>query len=466
MSDPINYDPRIIPDLERRLREQDPVNDHLFNFIHDGSFLDPAFINKFNRYILNTSYHNAGWASGANNLQNIMSRLDRHGTAVIPLNTLNYGYYFITRPRLNLTYSNLIRNPILSTLLTENPREISFAIRMLLDTKLSRGLGTKGLLDANNRPLREAEPERIFRDCIPKCSIFDPENPFLVPLNNCLKGISGFPDLDLQVETTEGDFHSSDFTFAKGSDLNGRTQDLNLEFKEINGGLIMAIIYYWILMIAFLAKGICSAYPDDIYEQRLCYTCSIYRFVTDTSRTQIIWWDKATGCFPKNVPLGSIFNVSQGEVTISSASQFSIPFVANFVEPPNNPDILRDFNRLVSRYTSSKIKDRTKYVELNPRDSSNFNGIPFIVNDNSGRLCLKWFTNAKYTDLVVDRDEQGVGNPNASNGSIPSNWTGKSMTEIFKEIEANRMKNLERLANMTSYTPDTEQPIPDEPELI
>ena len=79
---------------------------------------------------------------------------------------------------------------------------------------------------------------------------------------------------------------------------------------------------------------------------------------------------------------------------------------------------------------------------------------------------MKWFTNAKYTDLVVDRDEQGVGSPNASDGSTPSNWTGKSMSEILKEIEANRKKNLERLANMTSYTPNASQYIPNEPELI
>lgn len=96
------------------------------------------------------------------------------------------------------------------------------------------------------------------------------------------------------------DFHSGDFTFVKGSDMLVRTTELSLEFADVHGSIILSCIFYWCLLMALQAKGIIQAYPDDIYEQRLNYTVSIYRFITDNTRKYILWWSKATGCFPKS----------------------------------------------------------------------------------------------------------------------------------------------------------------------
>ena len=157
-------------------------------------------------------------------------------------------------------------------------------------------------------------------------------------------------------------------------------------------------------MMALQAKGVIQAYPDDIYEQRLNYTVSIYRFVTDATRKNILWWSKATGCFPKSAPIGQLFNVNQGEVTISSAKQFSIPFTANVIEY-NNPSILFDFRKLMRNYVGDEFDNVSKWpiVPDNPSTGAmlsnwNYIGLPDIV-EGKAALELVWKTNAdKYRD--------------------------------------------------------------------
>ena len=205
------------------------------------------------------------------------------------------------------------------------------------------------------------------------------------------KELTDLPEADIIV-------HSGDFTFAKGSDMNNKTQELSLEFKDAQGSIILSCIYYWCLYIALQAKGVVLAYPDDIYEQRLNYTVSIYRFITDQTRQNVLWWSKATGCFPKSVPIGALFNVQQGEINISSAGNFSIPFTANDVKV-NDPGIIADFNRLMNRYAGAEfgtVGDTWKEVNYT-NAADNFNALPSIATTNNG-IKIKWLTNDSYQD--------------------------------------------------------------------
>ena len=393
-----------------------------------GSFLPREEFNKFLELIENESLKMAGWGPRDNVFQNFVSKLDRFGTALVPMNMLNTGYTFITRPRLNLTIDNLRTNPIMSTLASGDPQSVTFMIRGLLDTVLSggdnggqsspAGLGPLTSLQSGASKLFASQAKQYRATILAEAkkfhakaltsSLLDVNNPFLTPLCNGLKGISGFPDLTVDTETTEGDFHSGDFTFVKGSDMNNRTNELSLEFRDVQGSIIISIIFYWVLAMALQAKGVMVAYPDDIYEQRLNYTVSIYRFVMDTSKKHILWWAKATGCYPKSVPVGSLFNISQGEGILTSAQNFSIPFVANDVKV-NDPNILLDFNTLVSRYCPSlfptndsyqKMSDTNKPFDLNINHPMyNFIGLPVIVNGTSG-LELAWRTNRQYLKEV------------------------------------------------------------------
>jgi hypothetical protein len=161
-------------------------------------------------------------------------------------------------------------------------------------------------------------------------------------------------------------------------------------------------MYYWCLYIALQAKGVVMSYPDDIYEQRLNYTVSIYRFVTDETRRHILWWAKATGCYPKSAPVGAIFNISQGETTVSSAMNFSVPFVANDVKV-NDAGALLDFNLLMESYCPD-ITNSNIFVDVNSDAAYNFMGLPYIISGKTG-LELKWRTSNYYKDALTSGDQ-------------------------------------------------------------
>ena len=359
-----------------------------------GTFLTPDALADFFNKVLNESYRLMGQGGNGNQLQTFLSRLDRHGTVITPLNSMNYGFTFITRPRLNLTSPNLRQNPILHTLNANDENSVAFMIRALLDTRLSTGSDL--ILDYGNASQLKNEEVMDFGQKCLLSGLVDARNPFFIPLCNGLKGLSGFPDFNIEVETTEGDFHSGDFTFAKGSDMNNRTQELSLEFRDVQGSIILSCIYYWCLYMALQAKGVVMAYPDDIYQQRLNYTVSIYRFVMDTTRRNILWWAKATGCFPKSAPIGALFNVNQSEVTISSAANFSVPFTANDIKV-NDPGIILDFNRLMKRYCPTIDTEAFYDVETDNDMTAglNFIGLPYIEDTATG-LKLVWRTDSNY----------------------------------------------------------------------
>ena len=311
----------------------------------------------------------------------------------------------------------------MGSLYSEDERSVPFMIRCLLDSRLGSG---RPLFKGREGGFSMDEETSLIGTKAARSGLLDIQNPFLTPLCNGLKGISGYPDFNLEVETTEGDFHSGDFTFVKGSDMNNRTQEFSLEFRDVQGSIIISILYYWCLTMALQSKGVMIAYPDDIYEQRLNYTVSIYRFVTDTTRRNILWWSKATGCFPKSVPIGALFNISQGEVTLSSAMNFSIPFVANDVKY-NDPGALLDFNALMRRYAPN-IENNDVFPEVVSNEAQyNFIGLPYIVSGDIG-LELKWKTNNYYSDVLGKED--------------------KSIDELEQELEEIRQQEIENLTGV------------------
>ena len=393
-----------------------------------GTLIDRRAMQDFLTNILDQSSRLTGRGSVTNTFQNFNSRLDRLGGTYVPTNTLSTGYTFITRPRLNLTGANIHNNAIMTTLFTEEPRSVPFMMRMLLDTRLCRGESMFLGPDVPKDFRLTDEVVRVHQAAL-KSPLVDVNNPFFVPLCNGLKGISGFPDFTLETETNEGDFHSTDFTFAKGSDFNNRTTEFSLEFKDVQGSVILSIFYYWCLYIALQAKGVLIPYPDDEFMQRLNYTVSIYRFITDPARQNVLWWAKATGCFPKSVPVGALFNVNQDEVILSSAMNFSIPFTVNAVEV-NNPAILLDFNILMRRYCPSIHTNNFKTIDPTNKNN-NFDALPYISATENG-VKLLWRSNSSY----IDKNYSAAG------------LTTEDWNNISSEPEQNKELNEEMLKSL------------------
>jgi hypothetical protein len=96
-----------------------------------------------------------------------------------------------------------------------------------------------------------------------------------------------------------------------------------------------------------MTRGVIMPYMEDIESRRMGFTSSIYRFVLDPSKRYILKWAKATGCFPRSVPLGAYFNYDSSSNHVESSMNLAIPFtVAGRVEFLD-PIILKEFNMVV-----------------------------------------------------------------------------------------------------------------------
>lgn len=281
-------------------------------------------------------YMHAGAGSYFSTMQKNFSKIDRYGTNYISPNTEYCGYTFITRPRLCLQTPNLLSNRYLMMYNTDDPDSIQFMIRSMLDSNLAT-------YTANTTGSHVLKDKQILSPWI------DPENPFITLLTNNLTDASGFPSQEIQTATNEGGYFSEDQTIAKGSDNNKKSFDVSLSFTDPEGGPIMALFQLWMTYMALLTTGEVVAYADDIEQQRLCYTSSIYRFTVDSSRRIIKKMAKCTGCFPRQRNGGACFDVSMSSRFVEAARKFNISFVCNAYDE-NDPIIAMEFNTLMKRY--------------------------------------------------------------------------------------------------------------------
>ena len=358
---------------------------------------------KLRKILVDLASLSSGSGRFDSQFQNFMIGFDRFGKSMLMPNLEMPGLTFFTRPRLCLQSSNLRNNPVFAPLDTDNPNSTAFAIRSLLDTNLA------------GNP--EFKNYARYQEAIKNCPLLNPESPWLIPLSNALTSISGFPDYDLQTESTEGGFFSEQQQYVVGADDFNRGGTVSCTFREIPGGLISALFYYWEEYMRSVVRGDMMAYADDIDGQILNYTCSIYSFNMDPSMQYITRWVKCTGSFPRNNPIGQAMNKSRDQYFIDSTKNVEVTFVVNKFEYMK-PQVLLDFNTLAMRYCPfiNSLPDGS-FIPTSPDGTppsgiarpaipdtpfSNFCGLPFIVSDENGyRLVFRASSRDSFMDPVV-----------------------------------------------------------------
>ena len=394
---PSEYQRQNLPNIPNEVLRE--AYEHMMNDFHNRKDMSQDLRNR----ILNLTYASQGAGGYFNQVQQFMTCLDQFDSHHVQPNTEYSGVTFITRPRLCLQSSNLRNVRTMTALDTLNPSSMAFGIRCLLDSNFGFANGNRYFHLVANSPL------------------FDCQNPFLVPACNALTTFSGGPDIMIQTDTTAGGYMCEAQTFAIGGDnLQRGNYQLQLTFRDAQHGPIMALFYYWLEYMRCVTRGIMMAYGDDIDDQRLNYTVSIYRFLLDPSRRYITKYAKYTGCYPTSLSIGGLFNKSPGEYFVSAATNFTVPFICNKVEYMDYA-ILMDFNTLMRRYCPS-INWNTKQQEHEPdlrgyqsgellhpnlprEPFSNWRGLPYITSDMHGiRLEYRRVSNpvfdARRDDLI------------------------------------------------------------------
>lgn len=309
-----------------------------------------------------------------------MYALNRFNKTFVGPNRELQGWTFITRPHLNLSAENISRLGKFQHLLYAERNSIPYAVRMWMDPVLQRAYGTS--------------PARMS-------PLVDYYSPFFTPLCNRLISCNGWPDRNVGTETSEGGFFSENQTVAIGGDRMARGYDFTLSWKELQGGIIASIIDTWCLYMTYIGDGTLHQRVKHIEGNVMGYTVSIYRFITDHTGRRVTRYAKATGCFPKLAPTGTPFNVNQNEWVVTAGNEVSVNFQVHKVDY-NDPRILQEFNKLVSRYLDSSPVEwngstavyKKGIFEMGNKLSNNFEGRPWITQRNE-RTELVWLNTTK-----------------------------------------------------------------------
>lgn len=355
---------------------------------------------KFYDSVMDLANMYSGLGGYSNQIQTMLRGFDRYQINNMIPNKVSSGLVFMTRPRLNLQSSSLRMSRDMATLETTDVNSVNYMIRALLDTEYCK----------------------VYRPYVARSPLVDPFNPFIPLVTNCIQSMDGVPDLVLETETSDGGFQSEDITYPIGSDMLRKSYDFTLTFKDVPGGPLFALFYYWMLYISHLTKGLMSQYTKDSDDLRMGFTASIYRFTFDHTQKRIAHAMKGTGCFPIASPTGALFNISKGESDVEGAKEFSIPFKVNHVTVLD-PIIYREFNAVVRKYNGTRRLSKMAVVPFEPE--YNFTGLPWIAEGPELYFLSKpddMLYNVRHAEMVLSREaviaESGGVSP--SGGEVPT----------------------------------------------
>lgn len=237
---------------------------------------------------------------------------------------------------------------------------------------------------------RQTNPEVINELCLSRGSY----RPFSALLYNYRKSNLELPDLEAGEMETGTNMWGQNTFYRRSSTSSNKDFNFTLQF---NDNKYLDVYTYFKLYDKYeewkaygnidLTEN--SRYLNYIWNKILHNQTAIYKFIVGEDGSEIIYYAKLYGVYPKNVP-SSVF----GDLSEEGNLSFSINFKANFMEDMN-PLIIKDFNTLSSYYPSSDF--HKLYDENEGLVSNKFADPPFIsskttvVNGQSRvRYYMRW----------------------------------------------------------------------------
>lgn len=309
-------------------------------------------------------------------------------------NSDKYGLTFFTRPQLNLTTPNIRAKRQFYGLMTQNSLTTQAAIRHSLDPRLN--WATNG------------EPP-------PKCPLINPEQAFLAVLTNNLESISGWPDMQAPIFTTDKGLYGESISLVDGPVIDYSTFTLSASFRNIKGDPISYLFYIWLLYMQSVFEGVLVPYPDFITENEIDYNTRIYRLVMDQTNKYVTKIAATGASFPVSLSLGSYFDYNSKDVYNTQNKEINIQFNCNGVIYLDDI-LIKEFNDTVVIFNPS-MSDTNRLNSMYKIDYSvlhyfNYNGYPRIDPDTNE---LEWWVASKEAAIQkLTKAVQTTGVPNAN----------------------------------------------------
>lgn len=280
----------------------------------------------------------------------------------LPKNTDSFGYTFFTRPRLRLSYDNLMSDRTFALLNSKDPHSVHRWVRATLDPVHRRGYVDSPLVDSKQA--------------------------FIPLLSNSLQSLSGWPDLTVDTYTSAMGLRKEQWTMADGHSKYHSVFSINAEFKNTVNSPINELFYYWTQYALMVHEGLMYPHFDSSIENEIDYQTRIYRLTMDSSKTFITDIAACGVAFPLAANIASRFDFSRETIYNDSNDLVSVPFQCTGAIY-KDPILMAEFNMTVQTF-NMEMHDalrEQRYVLLKPNEVTLFNhfGYPRI-NLDTGRL--------------------------------------------------------------------------------
>lgn len=214
----------------------------------------------------------------------------------------NYGMVFFTKPAMNLSYNNILKDRVFQPMASRDPLCTARIVQALLD------------------------PTTAARDNFGS-PVVDPYNAFIVPLSSTCTSLSGWPDRLMKSHSTAPGKYEEVYVIPDGTHKLYGMYPLSATFNNIAGDIIGHLFEMYVSYMGNVIDGTFQRRLQYQLQIKRDYDTRIYVLELDVTRTFL---QKITMCgaaFPEGSPVGTDGNVERGSGMLKEANRtVNIPF--------------------------------------------------------------------------------------------------------------------------------------------
>lgn len=260
-----------------------------------------------------------------------------------PANNEHHGYTFFTRPRLRLSYDNIISDRSFTPMLSTTNESIPRAVRAILDPLGAYGGSATAIYGSKTKQGAESKKATANNDFYGS-SMIDPLCAFIPLLSNTLISLNGWPDPYMDTYTTRSGMYREEWSMVDSPAKIFNSFDLSSNFRNVVGDPVGYLIHAWTQYASLVKEGVFVPYPDSMIENEVDYNTRIYRVVLDPSKTFVTRIAACGAAFPTSNSVGSAYNYDEHTPYNRDIDQISVSWKcmgAMYYDPL----VVRQFNR-------------------------------------------------------------------------------------------------------------------------
>ena len=304
----------------------------------------------------------------------------------------NQGFIFATRPQLNLQKFNIRNVRELYPLLTDDPKSLAKAIRMILDPRIGAGYTIH---------------RRGKSSHVPPTSSYavDNDQAFIPFITNNAISSSGWPDMRLNTSTSDPGLFKQVVVLPDDALRNYGENDITINLQNTTGDPATLMCFVWIFYMKAVKLNYLSPYFDYLFNNRRDFDTRLYRIVLDQNKdfvTKIM----ATGPgFPVSCSIGMFGDFNRATPFSEQTNEISINFktVGSFFI---DPLIISHFNTTVKTFNPS-MKDEKRFgsmVKLSKFEYPTFRHRCYPRIDEATMAFEWWAKRSVYDDLFSNAE--------------------------------------------------------------